>query len=793
MAISETIARLKVILGLDTAAFSSGADTAEKKTAQLQKSMEQMGKRVGDVGKKMSLALTAPLAAIGASMTAASLQMVQTAETMKRSAQVAGEGFENFQRLAFGASTVGIEAEKLGDIFKDVQDKIGDFRATGGGGMADFFENIAPKVGLTADAFKGLSGKDGLQLYYDSLVKAGVSSDEMIFYLEAIASDASMLIPLLNEGGRAFDELGKKASVLSEADAAGFKDYALASKEFKAAIQQLTIAIANSGILTFITDLVRRAADWVRWAAQVSPETVRWAISIGAVTAAIGPALVAVGTLTTVLSPLAAVIATRVVPALVAFGWQIAATATMAGPAAAALQVLTVAFRGLMLATGVGLAIAALAGAIYLVTRRSGEAVPAARAYTQGLNAAKQAADAARAASDRLSTAQGKERETALRAAMAQRELAAQRLKAAQTNIIAAESEARAARAAAQLAEARERTAANDPRLAPGIDRRGAETRKAQAEANVKAAQESVITLTAAKADLDRAIAAANAPIELPKVAAGLNDVSKGADRAAASAKAATDPLKELMDEIFPVEADLRETYVKWDRLKKYFDEGRLSAERYSDAVAQLWRNFLGLSNGLPDEKIKAVMGGETIDQMSKDVSDRFVDTMKKLAEKSQITKTIVVKSFKDMADETAAALNRLASAISSGGFFGILEAVIGLGTQLGSFGLFGKSIQSSLNRPIGQNANGTSFWRGGPSWVGERGPELLNIPRGASITPNNDLRGMMGGGIAQIVPSPYFDVVVDDRVARAAPDIMEGSAKVTTSRLSRQQTRRLR
>lgn len=37
-----------------------------------------------------------------------------------------------------------------------------------------------------------------------------------------------------------------------------------------------------------------------------------------------------------------------------------------------------------------------------------------------------------------------------------------------------------------------------------------------------------------------------------------------------------------------------------------------------------------------------------------------------------------------------------------------------------------------------GHNALGTDNWRGGPTWVGERGPELLNLPRGSQIIPNH-------------------------------------------------------
>ncbi|HEV7216696.1 MAG TPA: hypothetical protein VGP33_16440 [Chloroflexota bacterium] len=36
----------------------------------------------------------------------------------------------------------------------------------------------------------------------------------------------------------------------------------------------------------------------------------------------------------------------------------------------------------------------------------------------------------------------------------------------------------------------------------------------------------------------------------------------------------------------------------------------------------------------------------------------------------------------------------------------------------------------------VGHNALGTTDWRGGLTWVGEQGPELLNLPRGAQVIP---------------------------------------------------------
>lgn len=46
----------------------------------------------------------------------------------------------------------------------------------------------------------------------------------------------------------------------------------------------------------------------------------------------------------------------------------------------------------------------------------------------------------------------------------------------------------------------------------------------------------------------------------------------------------------------------------------------------------------------------------------------------------------------------------------------------------------------------IGSNAGGTPFWRGGLTWVGEYGPELVNLPRGSQVYSHEQSVQMMGG-----------------------------------------------
>ena len=133
------------------------------------------------------------------------------AAELQNLSNLSGVNVEQFQYYVAGAKKVGVEQEKLADIFKDTRDKVGDFIATGGGELQGFFDDIAPKVGVTAEQFKKLGGPEALQLYFNSLQKAGVSQNEMVFYMEAVADEGSALIPLLADGGVGWQKYGDAA------------------------------------------------------------------------------------------------------------------------------------------------------------------------------------------------------------------------------------------------------------------------------------------------------------------------------------------------------------------------------------------------------------------------------------------------------------------------------------------------------------------------------------------------------------------------------------------------------
>lgn len=93
--------------------------------------------------------------------------------------------------------------------------------------------------------------------------------------------------------------------------------------------------------------------------------------------------------------------------------------------------------------------------------------------------------------------------------------------------------------------------------------------------------------------------------------------------------------------------------------------------------------------------------------------------------------------------------------------------------------------IQSIIrNNDIGEggggskphNANGTSFWRGGQTWVGERGPELVSLPRGSSVTPRDEVGS---GRIVIEIGGEQFDA----RVRRVADDRYNANGRHPTGR----------
>lgn len=197
--------------------FTGPIKDAEK---QSKLSFDNMRKHVNTYGTAI-IGITASGATALAGM---ALQTANQAAELEQFALRANTTTQEFQKMAAGAGAFGIEQEKLSDMMKDFNEKLGELTAIGAGGGVDFFEKIAVKTEGSAEAaeelilkMQKLSGPEALQLYVDKLEEAGVTQQQMSFYLESMASDMTDLIPLLVNGGegmRLYGDMAERAGII---------------------------------------------------------------------------------------------------------------------------------------------------------------------------------------------------------------------------------------------------------------------------------------------------------------------------------------------------------------------------------------------------------------------------------------------------------------------------------------------------------------------------------------------------------------------------------------------------
>lgn len=614
MALNEVLARLSVVLGLDTTAFTSGSTRARREAGALEKSFGSL--------KKVGGAIAGALVATGVGEIAnafrdATRESLETANAIGKTAQLANAGAAEFQKASFAAKAVGIDSEKLADIYKDVNDKIGDFLATGGGEMKDFFENVGPKVGVTAEQFAKLSGPQALQLYVSSLEKAGLSQQQMTFYMEALANDATALLPLLRDNGAAFNKLAEDAEalgiVMSDqqiAEAAdALKQYTqlqevLAAKQAKVAIDnkeaflayEETVGNLKLASITAIGEIGKffgRLSDWQR---QSAADARANGTTIQAGFRQIGEAIASVAR------------------------WFEA----LPGRVTASMQRL---YQGVKT----------------WLSDRLGGILDGVKSKVQSVGD--------------------------------------------------------------WFYNLYDRVVGNSyvPDMVDGI------------EAEMKR--------------LDQAM---------------VDPAAKATAKTADGFRSMAGEVQGILDRLFPQLADARRYAAEAGALTA----GIADPAARASALRALGREQAGLPTDRSstfDLSFDPTAAGKPLDAMTEGL-DKLVDRILGLGDKAKVTTVQVAKSFKDMADATLQSLGNLSGAIKGGGFLDILSAVIGLGTQLGSIGVFGKTIAGRLNAPRGY-ATGTASAMRGLALVGERGPELVNFRGGERVYTNRETRGMMGGG----------------------------------------------
>lgn len=198
---ADAIASLKVLLGLDSAQFSTGLKKSNSELSGFAKS-------AGLAGAAIGAAIAASAVAIGAAIKGA----IDNADELGKSAQKVGVTVEELSRLKYAAELSDVSLDGLSGGLKKLGVNLADVAGGGTGKAAEAFAALGISVTDSSGQLKG-SG----DVLTEIAGKFGVMQDGAAKTALAVAlfgKSGADLIPLLNSGADGLAQMGVEADAL---------------------------------------------------------------------------------------------------------------------------------------------------------------------------------------------------------------------------------------------------------------------------------------------------------------------------------------------------------------------------------------------------------------------------------------------------------------------------------------------------------------------------------------------------------------------------------------------------
>jgi hypothetical protein len=601
---SSVIGALRVVLGLDSAAFEGGLTGAQRTMKRFERDMNKLSANLQGLGGMLTLGLTAPLAAVGGAMAKLSID----AEEMN-SAFAVSFGKMAKETEAWAETTGDALGRSTQELQKGALAFNGLFKAGGPAtaqatAMSKQFAILAQDL----SSFFNVSGDEALQSLISGLSgeaeplrKFNVFLTESAVRLKAVEMGLGTMKGELSETAKiqARAALIMKATTEAQGDVARTADStANQIRKLQSEWQEMAVTLGNA-LVPLLKPIITGLADMVKGFGTLSPQMQTFTLIAAGVAAAIGPLLIGAGALVSAMGTLAGVFATGTVAAT-AFG---AAVTFATGP--------------------IGLTVAAVAaltlGLGYYTTQVLGaKKVSAEMATTVG--AVDKAMAAYEEAVNKARVATGKDRDTALEAVKAKRYLAEQAIKTARAQL--AEATATRELNAARMNQEAAVAPRFDANIGEYVQNDGAVSfygqRARQADADAKAA---TARLAAADKTLKDLAASLNAPMT---GGGGGGGSQSGAERAVSgvgrAAAAATKPVNELANSLkallesllTPGEQAAKQRATESEILQKAYDAELITTEQLLDARQRMrdqdFRSaFPGTVKAAPDQNPQLV------------------------------------------------------------------------------------------------------------------------------------------------------------------------------------------
>ncbi len=253
----------------------------------------------------------------------------QTEQTVDTMAKAFTSANTNLHELGEAMSYAAPMAKTYGIELEETTAAIGFLSDAGikGGRAGTGFRQVLAQLAKQADGL-GLNIRDasGRLLPFADILeeveKQGLTTAEMV---EALGTRAGPAFAVLMDRGAdalrdytgELENAGGTAERVAEQQMEGLNG---SLKELRSAFEELQIAIAQSGLLDWVTALTRRLTEFTRRLSETNPSLLRWGTILGSVVAAMGPLIFVSGTLIRSMGTLAkagAVLHARMLPSLV--------------------------------------------------------------------------------------------------------------------------------------------------------------------------------------------------------------------------------------------------------------------------------------------------------------------------------------------------------------------------------------------------------------------------------------------------------------------------------------------
>lgn len=329
---TATVGALRVVLGLDSAAFTEGLTAAQKHLKSAGARMQSVGTTMAAVGAGLTATVSAPIAALGVSFTNAAIdaQEMQSAFDVSFGAMAqATRKWAEDTGNALGRSTFELQEMALG--FN------GLFKA--GGPVTQMSADMARQFTVLAQdlsSFHNVAEQDVFQA-----LRSGLSGEAEplrrfnVYLTEAAVKAEGLRLGLQTVGGELTEQakIQARASLILKGTAEAQGDVARTSESaanqlrtLKSQWAEISVTL-GSAILPAVMPIISGLANMAKGFAELSPAMQQVTLIGGAVAAALGPVIVAAGAIVSSLGVLLPLLGTIGAPFL-AFAAAAAAVGT---------------------------------------------------------------------------------------------------------------------------------------------------------------------------------------------------------------------------------------------------------------------------------------------------------------------------------------------------------------------------------------------------------------------------------------------------------------------------------